>query len=383
MYLETDAELNSYSKATLQAAIEGKRIDIAIDEDNDEAYEAPSLAATASLRLAAHLRHTPSLVVRYDYGGTSLFRQETNAPICKCGALRCFELEFLPTLVFFLGSTNMDDISSLTVWTCPSSCPDSQVESIFAVPPFDTTRTEPVENDDDTEDIIQPQLPQKEEDHLKPWQNRWINGRITFHMTDVNYILIKRESLLELKANSRMLIPLCGKTVDLAYLAGKCNVVGVDAVEIALKQFISEHKAQVIEFKNGNYTISLNGHILQYVVGDWFSFDRGQFDAAFDRGALVAINPEDRPAYVQVLIRSLSPGAKLLLVATEHSPFKDGRLGPPFNLTKDQVHILFENFFSIQAIETEDRFHIDSNWKERGCSYFFESTYLLTRRCDS
>lgn len=59
----------------------------------------------------------------------------------------------------------------------------------------------------------------------------------------------------------------------------------------------------------------------------------GTFDAAFDRGALIAIEPEDRPQYVSVLTSLMAPGGKILLVAIEHEP----AFGPPHSLNEAQV----------------------------------------------
>ena len=65
------------------------------------------------------------------------------------------------------------------------------------------------------------------------------------------------------------------------------------------------------------------------------------FDAAFDRGALVAIEPSDRRAYAATLTGLMAPTGRVLLVAVEHDAFSDGRLGPPFNVSEVQVRDLF------------------------------------------
>ena len=37
-------------------------------------------------------------------------------------------------------------------------------------------------------------------------------------------------------------------------------------------------------------------------------------------------------------------------------------------------------FDSTQVLNREDRMPLEPAWRERGCDYFFETTYLLTRK---
>ena len=55
----------------------------------------------------------------------------------------------------------------------------------------------------------------------------------------------------------------------------------------------------------------------------------GTFDAAFDRGSLVAIDPELRERYAAALAPLVRPGGSILLVTVFHDPFKDGRSAAP------------------------------------------------------
>ena len=76
------------------------------------------------------------------------------------------------------------------------------------------------------------------------------------------------------------------------------------------------------------------------------------FDAAFDRGGLVAVAPGDRAAYALTLVKLLKPGVgRLLLVCTEHPPFTGGALGPPFSVEKSEVTRLFGDAFTIELLQ--------------------------------
>ena len=70
----------------------------------------------------------------------------------------------------------------------------------------------------------------------KFWQQRWQEGRIGFHQFDVNPELIKYFSTLALPISSQVLVPLCGKSVDMVWLAyAGYDVVGIELVESAVQ----------------------------------------------------------------------------------------------------------------------------------------------------
>merc|ERR1711908_71127 len=73
------------------------------------------------------------------------------------------------------------------------------------------------------------------------WGERWQAERTGWHQKDVNWI-VAQFGAEHLKG--RILVPLCGKTVDMPYLAeqpGTVEVVGVEGVPKALSEFREEH----------------------------------------------------------------------------------------------------------------------------------------------
>lgn len=66
---------------------------------------------------------------------------------------------------------------------------------------------------------------------------------------------------------------------------------------------------------------------------------------------------------------------------TQHDPFKNGKLGPPFSVTEADVSTLFPPaHYGIELLKREDRMPIETVWRDRGCNYFFEATYLITKK---
>jgi len=191
----------------------------------------------------------------------------------------------------------------------------------------------------------------------------------------------------------RALFPLCGKSVDMEILANRgYDVVGVDGCPDALTTFMKERGEGCAIITNEQQqqqqlsTVKLpSSSSMGYFVGDFIGVTPhdlgGTFDFVFDRGSLVALIPEDRKAYVNTLANLVTAATgTILLVCVEHGPFSNGKLGPPYSITNDDVTTLFGDTFSIELLEREDRITIEPVWKERGCEEFYETTYRLKRK---
>lgn len=172
------------------------------------------------------------------------------------------------------------------------------------------------------------------------WFARWQEGRIGFHEGAPNAFLAQHVD--RLASHRRVLVPLCGKAEDLAFLASHGHeVVGIELVEDAVRQFFAEHGAEpTVEERHGMRCFTWDAITL--VAGDVFATTAeivGPIDAIYDRAALVALPPETRVRYVAHL-RRLAPAARReLLVTLDYPP--DAAAGPPFCVTDDEVHRLF------------------------------------------
>ena len=71
--------------------------------------------------------------------------------------------------------------------------------------------------------------------HEAFWQDRWARSQIGFHQEKVNGYLRRHWSALGLPAQATVLVPLCGKSLDLAWLAEQGHaVIGVELAERAV-----------------------------------------------------------------------------------------------------------------------------------------------------
>ena len=84
-------------------------------------------------------------------------------------------------------------------------------------------------------------------DRMERWQERWATGNTRWHLTKPNPVLKRYDAELfgppeEERGTMCVLFPLCGNSVDLAYLARRGHdVVGVDGVELALEVGSRDH----------------------------------------------------------------------------------------------------------------------------------------------
>ena len=135
---------------------------------------------------------------------------------------------------------------------------------------------------------------------------------------------------------------MCGKTPDLLWLEERGNeVVGVELSEIAVLAFFEENdlKFEHIEGSLPGYR-AVDRQVSLY-CGDFFSFVDGPFDAHYDRGALVALQPDLRSRYTQHTLSLLGQGARQLVVTVEYD--QDVCDGPPFSIDTNEVQAHWPN----------------------------------------
>ena len=75
------------------------------------------------------------------------------------------------------------------------------------------------------------------------WLERWRQGQTGFHMKKTTPLLAKYWPALGVPRGSRVLVPLCGKSLDMIWLAGQGHrVMGVELSSLAVEQFFAENQ---------------------------------------------------------------------------------------------------------------------------------------------
>jgi thiopurine S-methyltransferase len=212
------------------------------------------------------------------------------------------------------------------------------------------------------------------------WHQRWQRKEIGFHLDHPNPRLVQHWDALTLPPGSRVLVPLCGKSQDLLWLARRGHrVLGVELSPIAVAEFFAEHGLLPQRQSRGPFE-SLAAGDIELLCGDFLALDReltGPVGAVYDRAALVALPPPLRERYAQVLATLLSPGAEMLLVTFDYPQAQ--MQGPPFAVGPEQVRELYADRFSIDPLGGEDILDAEPRFRERGLTALREHVFRLRR----
>lgn len=214
--------------------------------------------------------------------------------------------------------------------------------------------------------------------HAEFWQTRWSRNEIGFHLDEVNPYLQRHWPALGLAPQARVLVPLCGKSLDLGWLAAQGHaVVGVELSPKAVEDFFQEqHLQPQVEQRDGFQIYRAAG--LEIFCGDVFALSvehLGACDALFDRAALIALPPEMRVAYAAHLKRLLKPGTPGLLVSLDYDQAQMS--GPPFSVPDEEVQALLAGHWRAETLEAGDV--LGDNWRfqQRGLTRLEERVYRL------
>ncbi len=211
------------------------------------------------------------------------------------------------------------------------------------------------------------------------WLERWQLNQIGFHSEDINPYLPRFWPDFKLAADSRVLVPLCGKSKDMLWLKNQGHAVaGVELSPLAVEAFFAENRLKVNKTSQAPFTVS-QAEAIRLYCGDFFDLRPAQLDgidAVFDRAALVALPPALRKNYVNQLRSLLKPGVKILLVAFDYD--QDEMPGPPFCVPAQEIEALYGEWCAVTLLCTQDITAQEPKFRERGLSSLREQVYALT-----
>ncbi|TDY16776.1 thiopurine S-methyltransferase [Paraburkholderia sp. BL6665CI2N2] len=173
---------------------------------------------------------------------------------------------------------------------------------------------------------------------IEYWLTKWVNGGGAFSAGEHGRLLAVHWPTLGVPPRSAVLVPMSGKSPDMAWLAAHgFEVVGVEISPIACEAFYAERHIIVERTTHGRFT-RWHGGGVTILEGDFFDLS-GTYDAALDRGGLVALPHQNRQRYARHLSACLRPGGLLLLITIEYDETR--RSGPPFPVYTREVRQLF------------------------------------------
>jgi thiopurine S-methyltransferase len=221
---------------------------------------------------------------------------------------------------------------------------------------------------------------------LSYWQSRWNKNKTGFHMPDGYPGLRIHWNSLEISADARVLVPLCGKTPDMAWLASKtAKVTGVEISDKAIDEFLSEYNLKAKKESFADFTIYKTRGIDLW-CGDFFKLPAHKFNDTnliYDKAALVALPEPMRKRYAEKICSLSSAQTKVLL---HHFEYPQNEMnGPPFSVSEEEIDILFGRKFDIHVLE-KNPLNIREYQKflKRGLkSHLIEYLLLLSTKADN
>jgi len=188
--------------------------------------------------------------------------------------------------------------------------------------------------------------------HVDFWKQKWEKNEIGFHESKPNPLLVSNFEKLKLVEGQRIFLPLCGKTLDIAWLLSKgYRVVGVELSGLAIEQLFVDLGVEPVVTMLGNIS-HYSAENIDIFVGDIFELSSdviGPVDAIYDRAALVALPEEMRNKYTKHLIAITGTARQLLITFEYDQSLTDG---PPFSLKSDEVTRHYKGVYSLECIES-------------------------------
>ena len=183
------------------------------------------------------------------------------------------------------------------------------------------------------------------------WLDRWRANEIGFHQAHVHPLLVAHWNAIAPSAGQRVLVPLCGKSLDLCWLAARgFEVVGFELSVVAVTAFFDEQGLSPEVREEGAFKVFSAGSITLY-CGD-FTHATGSCapcSAVYDRAALIALRPLQRPKYLDTVRRLCHPHAQGLLITVEYG--EGAIVAPPFSVEAAEVRSLYQGWSKIEEID--------------------------------
>ena len=184
------------------------------------------------------------------------------------------------------------------------------------------------------------------------WHQKWEANEIGFHEGEANRLLVKYFDALCLAEGHRVFVPLCGKTLDIAWLLSNgFRVAGAELVESAIEQLFSDLGIEP-EISEVGEVKRYSAKNIDIFVGDIFAVSSeilGSVDAIYDRAALVALPEEIRRRYTGHLMEISDRTPQLLLTFEYDQSVMDG---PPFSISNEEVIQHYGDRYELTLMES-------------------------------
>ncbi|KTF84862.1 hypothetical protein cypCar_00034839 [Cyprinus carpio] len=217
---------------------------------------------------------------------------------------------------------------------------------------------------------------------LSEWEDRWNEGKTGFHRPEVHNLLENNlDKVICGRKEVRFFFPLCGKAVDMKWLADMGHtVVGVEISEKGIKQFFAEqnlafNEEPVAAIPGANvFKVSEGLAFVIYISADG-KISIYQCDLyKFSSGIVCKYILSSSPRYATLLMSLMNNDCRYLLDTVEYN--SELYKGPPFVVSEEDVKNEFGGGCDIELLESVDAF--GEKYKSVGLDSLTEKVYLLS-----
>jgi len=212
------------------------------------------------------------------------------------------------------------------------------------------------------------------------WLTRWAKKQIGFHQGSYNRALIEYWPTLGVSERAAVLVPLCGKSLDMRWLEAVGHAVyGVDFSESAIAEYF-EDAGETPQCDQGNYLLRFKGAGSTLYAGDFFDIaapDVPRVKGVYDRGALGALAAPMRARYADHLQRIVPDGAHILLLTLEFD--EDKVTGPPFSVSDGEIVELFSGRCRVEKLESALVGDLPGKFAEAGIPEVTQSVHHIVK----
>lgn len=205
------------------------------------------------------------------------------------------------------------------------------------------------------------------------WASRWTKNKTGWHLRRVHPKLIEYWPQLGLGENSTVLVPFCGKSLDLDWLAERHQrVIGIELVEQPVRELITERHPDYHHRKMEPFTIYETDR-LEIWNGDFFQLNPAllqHVDGIYDRGSIVSLPSGDRRKYAEKCIQLAASNTRILLIVFAYN--QEEMEGPPFSVPPEEVEELFGNHFKINHLLNQSIFDEVDNFRRKGLTSYMD-----------
>ncbi|WDE03519.1 thiopurine S-methyltransferase [Thalassomonas viridans] len=213
------------------------------------------------------------------------------------------------------------------------------------------------------------------------WHKCWERNALGFHQQEIHPFLSRYLENLLRDEDGHVFVPLCGKSLDMAWLAERMQVSGAELSEIACRDFFREKGIDYQSRHQGDFQLFSYDNLTLW-QGDFFKLSPElppRVDWIYDRASLVALPEGMQQAYVDKLLTFMTTDTRILLVSVEYPP--EEMAGPPFPVFEQDIRRLFAKDKNLKIEKLASLVHEDKRFAQRtfDVSSLAETLYLISR----